>query len=148
MTTESDVAGFVAKFAPEMQEQITACRRGMRRRFPDAVELVYDNYNFLVFGFGPTPRPSEAVFSMAAGARGIRLFFLQRALELPDPHHLLGGSGTKVRNLPLPDARELERAEVTALMEAACALASIPMTAAQGPAVVVRSISAKQRPRR
>jgi hypothetical protein len=36
----------------------------MRARLPGAVELVYDNYNALAIGFGPTERTSEAVFSI------------------------------------------------------------------------------------
>ena len=38
----------------------------MRDRFPDAVQLIYDNYNFLVIGFGPNSKPSNSLFSLAA----------------------------------------------------------------------------------
>lgn len=145
---EAEIAELVAKFTPEMGELITACRRRMRARFPAAVELVYDNYNFLVFGFGPTMRTSEAPFSLAADRNGVRLCFVHRAPELPDPGRLLRGSGASVRNVPLPTADELDRPEIVALIDAACDLAKIGMSAAVGPAVVVRSVSAKQRPRR
>ena len=71
MTAEAQLAAFIAKFSPEMQARIRACRAKMRARLPDAVELVYDNYNFLVIGYGPTARASEAVLSLAAHARGV-----------------------------------------------------------------------------
>ena len=38
----------------------------MQSRFPQTVQLVYDNYNFLVIGFSPTPKPSDSIFSLAA----------------------------------------------------------------------------------
>src|SRR3954466_1091962 len=99
-----------------MQERIRRCRARMQAQFPDAVQLVYDNYNFLVIGFGPTRRPSHAILSLAAHRKGISLCFLQRGPDLPDPEHLLHGSGTVVRTLPLDSATDLERPEVQALM--------------------------------
>ncbi len=37
----------------------------MRSYLPGATELVYDNYNALAIGFGPSERASEAIFSIA-----------------------------------------------------------------------------------
>ena len=69
----------------------------MRKYVPDAVELVYDNYNALVVGFGPTERASEAVLSIALYPRWVTLFFLQGA-RLSDPRGCsrarAGGCGT------------------------------------------------------
>ena len=50
---------FIAKFEPRLQKLIGAARRELRRRFPTAVEVVYDNYNFLVFGFCTTERTGQ-----------------------------------------------------------------------------------------
>src|SRR3954469_25083910 len=108
-----------------MQKLIRGCRAKVQAMFPDAVQLVYDNYNFLVIGFGPTPRPSDAVLSLAGGRRGVNLCFLQRGPELPDPEHLLRGSGTVVRTVPLDSAADLERPGVQTLLEAASPLASV-----------------------
>ena len=66
VTAESELAGFIAKFAPEMQCRIRGCRAKLEARFPDPVQMVYDNYNFLVIGFGPTRRASDAILSLAA----------------------------------------------------------------------------------
>lgn len=145
---ESELEGFVAKFAPEMQARIRGCRAKLQARFPSAVELVYDNYNFLVIGFGPTRRPSDAILSLAAHRRGINLCFLQRAPELPDPTGLLRGNGKVVRNLPLCSPDDLDRQEIAALIDAALKLAAVPMDAAEGSKLIIRSVSAKQRPRR
>ncbi|CCH76595.1 conserved hypothetical protein [Nostocoides japonicum T1-X7] len=148
MTAEEELAGFVEKFAPPMQERIRACRAWMRARFPRAVELVYDNYNFFVIGYGPTERTSEAVFSLAAYRGGVNLVFAQRATELPDPAGLLRGTGKVVRNTRIEQASDLDRPEVSALVTAAEELAARPLSDGEGPRLVIKSVSARQRPRR
>ena len=52
-TPARQVAGFIAKFDPKIARLLTASRRSLRRKFPTAVELVYDNYNALAMGLGP-----------------------------------------------------------------------------------------------
>jgi hypothetical protein len=148
VTAESELAGFIAKFTPEMQRRIEACRDKMERRFPAAVQLVYDNYNFLVIGFGPTPRASDAIFSLAAHSRGINLCFLQRGPEIPDPTGVLRGTGKRVRNVALHAAEDLDRPDVVALVGAALELAATAMDDSAGRELIVKSVSEKQRPRR
>jgi hypothetical protein len=148
VSAEEELESFIIKFAEPMQDLIRGCRAEMAARFPDAVQLVYDNYNFLVIGFGPTPRVSEAIFSLAAYARGVNLCFLQRATELPDPTSILRGSGKVVRNVALAAPQDLRRDEVGAIVEAALGLAVVPMDASSGHELIIKSVSAKQRPRR
>src|ERR1017187_9130290 len=87
----TQINGFIAKFDPPMAKFIRAVRWALRKRFPTAYELVYDNYNFFVIGYCSTPRESGCVVSMAAYAKGINLFFLYGA-ALPDPHKILLGN--------------------------------------------------------
>jgi hypothetical protein len=148
VTAESELAGFIAKFAPEMQSRIRGCRAKMQERFPDAVQLVYDNYNFLVIGFGPTRHASDAILSLAAHARGVNLCFLQRGPELPDPTSILHGSGKVVRNVALGSPDDLDKPDVSALIDVALRLAPTPMDASDGGELIIKSVSAKQRPRR
>ena len=131
-----------------MQHRIRACREKLRARFPDAVELVYDNYNFFVIGYGPSPRASDAILSLAAHARGVNLCFLQRGPELPDPTSILRGSGKVARNVPLDSPDDLDRPDIGALIDAALQLAATPMDSSPGPELIIKSVSAKQRPRR
>lgn len=76
VTPERQLKSFIDKFDSGNQKLIRAIRRALRKRFPTANELVYDNYNFFVIAYGPTERPSDCVLSMAAGASGVALFFL------------------------------------------------------------------------
>jgi hypothetical protein len=143
---ESKLRAFIAKFDPSHQTLIRAVRRAMRRRFPGAFELVYDNYNFFVIGYSPTERPSDSVISITANSKGVGLCFIQGA-KLPDPDHLLRGSGNQTRSIGLPSTAPLETSPVRALLDAAEAEARVPF-AGRKTHLVIRSVSAKQRPRR
>ena len=146
-TPEKQLAGFIAKFGPENATLIRSARKKMRARQPHAIELVYDNYNFIVIGFGPNQKPSAAIFSIAAQAKGVSLCFLQGA-GLPDPKGILRGSGNVVRNVRLESAATLDRPEVEALIQAALDRAKTPMDPKGVHQLIIRSVSAKQRPRR
>jgi hypothetical protein len=144
---EKQLAAFIAKFAPEVAKLIRDARRKMRAHLPTALELVYDNYNFFVIGYGPTERASEAIFSLAAQAKGVSLCFLQGA-GLPDPKGLLKGSGNVVRSIRLENAATLDRSDVRALMKVAVARAKAPFDPRGKHRLIIKSVSAKQRPRR
>ncbi|MGH9960847.1 MAG: hypothetical protein ACREBC_27640 [Pyrinomonadaceae bacterium] len=107
---EKQVKGFIGKFDPQHQTLIRKVRKALRKRFPTAYELVYDNYNFFVIGYCPTERPSDCIVSMAAAANGVGLCFI-RGASLPDPKKVLQGSGNQTRFLRLESVDVLERPE-------------------------------------
>ena len=135
---------FIAKFEPRHQALIRALRKAMRARMPGAYELVYDNYNFFVIGYSPTERPSDAIFSIAAGAGGVNLFFLDGA-RLADPKKILLGAGKQVRFIRVASADALDKPPIRALISAAIARGK-PLEG--GGRLVIRSVSKNQRPRR
>jgi hypothetical protein len=141
------IAGFIAKFDPKMVRLIRSTRAAVRKRFPTAIELVYDNYNFFVMGFCTTERPSDCIVSLAANAKGVGLCFYWGA-TLPDPHKVLLGSGNQTRFIRLENAATLARPEVEELLKAAVAQAKSPLPATARGYTIIKSISAKQRPRR
>ena len=142
----AQLAQFIGKFAPADRRLIRGVRQALRRRLPSAHELVYDNYNFFVIGYSPTERPSDTIVSIAARAGSVGLCFIHGA-RLPDPHRLLQGSGKQTRFIRLDTPAVLARPEVEALMAAAIARApSLPL--ARRGTVIIRSVSARQRPRR
>jgi hypothetical protein len=147
LSPEKQLAGFIAKFTPETAALIREARRKMRERLPHALELVYDNYNFFVIGYGPSEKASEAIFSLAAQAKGVSLCFLQGA-GLPDPKRLLQGSGNVVRNIRLETAAVLDQPAVRTLMKIALERAKAPLGSKGVHRLIIKSVSAKQRPRR
>jgi len=145
---EDQLAGFLAKFTPEIESLTQAILQKMRAKYPTALELVYDNYNALAIGFGPTERVSETIFSIAVYPRWVSLFFLQANRGLPDPENRLKGSGNVVRHIRLPSAATLEEPAIRALMLEAESRAIRPFDPHSAYRLIVKSISAKQRPRR
>jgi hypothetical protein len=133
---------FLRKYSPEVQATAKKALARLRKLIPGAVELVYDNYNALVVGFGPSERASEAPLSIALYPRWVNLFFL-RGKTLSDPDKLLKGSGNIVRHIVLDDLALLDDSRVRALI--AQAVAGIEMPSKRR--MVIRAISAKQRPR-
>jgi len=143
----TQIAGFLAKFDPRIARLIRGCRTALRKRLPAATELVYDNYNFLVFGFCSSNRASDAIVSLAAAANGVGLSFY-RGAALPDPEGRLLGSGVQNRFVRLPAVSTLAEPAIRDLIAAAVAQAKTPLPRSGRGTTVIKSISAKQRPRR
>jgi hypothetical protein len=144
---EKQLDDFIGKFEAGHQALIRSLRNALRKRFPTANELVYDNYNFFVIGYGPTERPSDCFISIAAAANGVGLCFIHGA-KLPDPAGLLLGSGRQTRFIRLESAEAVRRPDVDALLAAAVAQSAAPLPEKGRGRLIIRSISKKQRPRR
>ena len=147
-TPAAQLAGFMAKYTPAMVKEGRAALMRLRRLVPGAVQMVYDNWNGLVVGFGPNDRPSDAVVSILMTPDHLSLCFIHDAPDLPDPEHLLQGSGTVVRHIKLGSARDLDRPAIRALIKAAVSRADVPFDRKGRGKLVIKSISKRQRPRR
>ena len=144
---QTQLAGFIAKYTPEIGAEARQALAKMRARLPGAIEMVYDNYNALVVGFGSTERPSEAIFSIVLFPRWVTLCFLQGA-KLSDPEKLLKGKGTRVRHISLANGGDLDKPAVRDLITRALESAAKPISGTGKRRLIIKSISAKQRPRR
>jgi hypothetical protein len=141
------VEDFISKFDPAIAKLARSVRRAMRKRFPTAVELVYDNYNALAMGFGPTERSSDVIVSVAVYARGVNLYFMY-GRSLPDPKKLLQGQGNQGAFIRVENIEVLKDPGVNTLLEAATKHGEPPLFEKGHGYTVVKSISSKQRPRR
>jgi hypothetical protein len=137
----------IGKYTPEIAGLARQALAKLRERLPGAIEFVYDNYNALAIGFGPTERPSDAVFSVVLYPRWVLLYFL-RGASLPDPARRLKGGGTIGRHLVLHDVATLDDPQVMALMDEAIAFGEIPFDPKQRRKLLIRAVAAKQRARR
>src|SRR3954471_13490204 len=144
---EAELEVFFAKFEPGVAAQARSLLGMMRARIPGAQVLVYDNYNALAIGFGPSDKAGQAVLSLAVFPKWVTLCFL-RGKGLPDPSGLLKGEGSRVRHVRLDPPERLDLPEVQALISEALARAEPPFDSAAQPRLIIKSISAKQRPRR
>src|SRR5262245_63870566 len=107
MTAQAQLNGFSAKLSPDVAKLGSAALSRLRKFLPAAQVLVYDNYNALAVGFGPTNRSTDIVFSIAFYPRWVSLFFA-KGVGLPDPHKRLKGSGNVVRHVVLTEISILD----------------------------------------
>jgi hypothetical protein len=154
--TQADAAqqldSFISKYDADVAAFARRALSQMRKLVPGAIEMIYDNYNWLVIGFSPTERPSEAIFSLVLPPGRVTLCFLQGA-GLPDPGKRLKGSGNVVRSIRLydsgePDGHVLDDPEVLALINVALNRAKVPMSAGARRKLIIRAVAERQRPRR
>jgi hypothetical protein len=144
---DAQIAGFLGKYSPELEAQLKDARRRLRKLFPRGYELVFDNYNALVFGISPSEKASEAFLSIAGYPKWVTLFFLHGA-GLKDPKKLLEGSGKQVRSIRLKKPEEINTPEVEALIAQALAPHQAALAAAPKLSTAIRTVVEKQRPRR
>jgi hypothetical protein len=143
----TQVNEFIGKYSPEIAAAFRASRRKLRALFPFGRELVYDNYNALAIGYSPGENASSVLVSIAAYPRWVTLFFL-KGNKLHDPHRMLSGSGNRVRNLRLNAPHDLDDPRIRALIAQAVEPFRSEFAEAGPLRTVIKSVSAKQRPRR
>jgi Domain of unknown function (DU1801) len=146
MDEQAQLDAFIGRYSPDVARDARQALAFMTARLPTATRLVYDNYNALVVGFGTSGKVGDIILSLALYPRWVTLFFL-RGTVLPDPEGLLEGSGSTVRSVRLQPVSRLQTPEVGALIDAAVANAAPLPATGEGP-LIIKSVSAKQRPRR
>jgi hypothetical protein len=144
---QSQLDDLLDKYTPEVATAGRDCLTKMRARLPGATQLVYDTYNALGIGFGPSEKASEAIFSIVLYPRYVTLFFLQ-GVHLPDPKRLLQGNGKVVRHIKLESPADLDKPAIRELMRVALTSAKRGIDRAAPGGLIVRSIAKKQRSRR
>ena len=147
MTPKAELDTFIDKYTPEMARAMRRALAQMRKKCPGALELVYDNYNALAVGFATGERVADALFSVVGFPRWVSIFFF-KTLPLKDPNNRLAGGGKTTKHVVLDPKRALADPEVAALIDQALAKAGNPFAGGVRGRIVIKSISAKQRPRR
>lgn len=145
---EKQLQQFIAKYTPEIAGIAKGALAKMRKRFVGTQELVYDNYNALAIAYSPTGKVGDVICSIALYPRWVSLFFMQ-GTKLPDPTKRLKGSGAGIRHVVLEAGpATLDERDVKKLLDAAFDIAVVAPAGKAPPVTVIKSISAKQRPRR
>jgi hypothetical protein len=146
-STQPEIAKFIARYSPAVAIQFRSARARIRKLFPRGFELVYDNYNALGSGFSPTLRSSDIVISVVAYPKWVTLFFFN-GVHLPDPEKILQGAGPRIRSLRLQPFSLLKSQAVEELLAQAVRPLAADFAGAAKITTVVKSVSARQRPRR
>jgi hypothetical protein len=148
LSPQKQLDTFIAKYTPAMQKRMKTAIRKMRARLPGAVEMVYDNYQWLVVGYGPNDKAMQAPFSLAFAPDHVTLCFLRYGTQLSDPKKLLRGGGKKIRHIRLVDGLDVDTPAIDALMRECERLCGNPIPKDAPRVTVIKAIAAKQRPRR
>lgn len=144
---DARIAEFLGKYSPAIEAQLREARQRLRALFPRGYELIFDNYNALVFGISPTESSRESFVSVAGYPKWVTLFFLDGA-SLHDPLGLLEGDGKQVRGIRLKNPAQIDSPEVQALIAQASAPRQPAMDQAPPLSSVIKMVVDKQRPRR
>ena len=113
-----DLLKFLEPYPPESQAIALWLRDMVWDLYPRCNELIYDNYNFLAFGWAPTERMSDIFCNIAVGTRGV-IFGFMYGVDLDDPENKLSGGGNQFRSLRVPDTDSFPKAYVKKLIRQA-----------------------------
>ena len=144
---QRELDGFIDKFTPQVAALTRSLLARMKARIPGAVIPVYDNYNALAIGFGAGDRVQDVILSLAVMPRWVTLCFMW-GVHLADPDGLLRGDGSRVRHVRLMADDALDDPRIDALIADALAKADRPVDPSQPHRLVIKMVSARQRPRR
>jgi len=144
----AELRKFLAVFEPKIQKTALWLRDFAWDLYPNANELIYDNYNAVAFGWSPTDRVGHVFCSVAAMRRSNNIHFgFYWGSELSDPKKMLLGEGNQYRYILVTDKKEFPKAYITKLVKEAYAnsLAKVKdkKQLMQG-ATIVKSVSAKK----
>jgi hypothetical protein len=129
-TASGDFENLLSRFPAPVREVATAARSLIADVLPGVVEVVWAHQGTAGYGTGPK-KMSEQFCYLALFDRHVNLGFYYGA-ELPDPHHLLSGTGQRMRAMRLTSVDDLGKPGVQDLIEAATKHRVPPLRPATG----------------
>lgn len=131
-----ELLGFLQPFDQKIRNLALALRALVIEEMAPCCENIYDAYNAVAIGYGPTDRLKDGVFHIAVYAKHVNLGFNHGA-SLADPCGILKGTGKSIRHLTIASLAELERPQVRSYVRRARKAAGHP---APGPGAAVVSV--------
>src|ERR1044072_1976887 len=144
-----DLMKFLAPFGNEISKTALELRSFVWDLYPQANELIYDNYNALAIGWSPTDRVGHTFCSIAVGRTSKNVHFgFYWGNELSDPDKILLGQGNQYRYILVTDKDKFPRTYIKKLIRAAYAnsLAKVKdKTQLVSGLTIVKSVSDRKR---
>jgi hypothetical protein len=112
----SDLEQFLTHYAPEIRELARKMRAVIREVMPEAIEQLDPSANLIGYGVDRTYK--GLVCGITLHTAHINLMFA-RGTDLPDPDHLLVGTGKRARHVKIRRPAEIENPAVRELLVAA-----------------------------
>lgn len=160
MTGKKQLDTYLKPYPKPLQETALWLRQFAWDLLPECNELIYDNYNALVFGFAVGDTAADAFCSIAVYSSYVNFGFLHVG-DLPDPQQRLKGSGKLYRYIRVQNEKDFPKAYMKKLVKLAHtgalakrqlrdaklkAKAKIPTTAPKGQTIVKAAAPVKRRP--
>lgn len=115
-----DLLKFMKPFSSHIHEIVLALREFVWDLYPQANELIYDNYNALAFGWSPTDKVGHTFCSMAIGRTSKNIHFgFYWGSEISDPKKILLGEGNQYRYILVKSIDEFPRTYIKKLIKEA-----------------------------
>ncbi|HEV8506522.1 MAG TPA: hypothetical protein VGQ53_14015 [Chitinophagaceae bacterium] len=140
---------FLEPFSEDITERALWLREFIWDLYPQANELIYDNYNAVAVGWSPTDKVGHTFCSIAVGRTSNNLHFgFYWGNELSDPDKILLGEGNQYRYILVPDKIKFPKAYIKKLVKEAYtnSLAKVKdKKQIVNGQTIVKSVSAKKR---
>ena len=113
-----DLLKFLKPFSAEVKEIVLWLRDFVWESYPDANELIYDNYNALAFGWSPTDKVGHTFCSIAVGRTSKNIHFgFYWGSEIADPKKMLLGNGNQYRYILVKSPEAFPKAYMIKLLK-------------------------------
>ena len=146
-----DLLKFLNQFSDEIIDLVMWLREFAWDLYPQANELIYDNYNAVAFGWSPTDRLGHTFCSIAVGRSSNNIHFgFYWGNELADPDNILLGQGNQYRYILVTDKKKFPKTYIKKLLKEAYSnsLAKVKdQRQIMNGQTIVKSISDKKRPK-
>jgi hypothetical protein len=115
-----DLLKFLKPFSDEIQETVLCLRDSVWDMYPQANELIYDNYNALAVGWSPTDKVGHTFCSIAIGRTSENIHFgFYWGSEIADPKSILLGEGNQYRYVLVKSLETFPKTYIKKLIRAA-----------------------------
>src|SRR4051812_24305711 len=115
-----DLLKFLQPFGSEITELVLWLRTFVWDLYPEANELIYDNYNALAFGWSPTDRVGHTFCNIAVGRTSKNIHFgFYWGSQISDPEKMLLGEGNQYRYILVVNKKEFPKAYMKKLLQEA-----------------------------
>jgi hypothetical protein len=116
----ADLLKFLKPFSSEINDTVLWLRNFVWNLYPQANELIYDNYNALAFGWSPTEKLGHTFCSIAVGRTSKNIHFgFYWGNEISDPEKLLLGQGNQYRYILVTDKNKFPKTYIQKLIKEA-----------------------------
>ncbi len=145
-----DLKKFLKEFPDDVKKVALVLRDFVWELYPNANELIYDNYNAVAFGWSLTDRLGDTFCSVGVMRRSLNVHFgFYWGSKIADPKKILLGEGNQYRYVIVKDMKTFPKAYIKRLVKEAYGYSvsklKVKKLTLQG-ATITKSVSPKKAP--